>query len=116
MGLGCAPFAVAPQPQLLGHPVGGFAAFAQHLGVVEVRVAAGRGVALAKRTIAEADLDAGRLIAPFAGAGAAKLTTPKAELEQTMAWATDFSATRDSILRLNTFWMISVRSFSVRTK
>jgi uncharacterized membrane protein len=28
----------------------------------------------------------------FAGAGIAKLTTPKAELEQGMAWAADFSA------------------------
>jgi hypothetical protein len=27
----------------------------------------------------------------FAGAGMTRLTTPKAELEQTMAWATDFS-------------------------
>lgn len=28
----------------------------------------------------------------FAGAGMMKLTTPKAELEQSMAWATEFSA------------------------
>lgn len=34
------------------------------------------------------------LAVAFAGAGAAKLTTPKAELEQTMAWATDFSQTQ----------------------
>lgn len=32
------------------------------------------------------------LAVAFAGAGAAKLTTPKAELEQTMGWAADFSA------------------------
>lgn len=43
--------------------------FNQSSLVIEAAVA-GRGVALAKRTIAEADLDAGRLIAPFAGAGA----------------------------------------------
>ena len=30
----------------------------------------------------------------FAGAGSAKLMTPKAELEQNMAWATDFSETQ----------------------
>jgi LysR family glycine cleavage system transcriptional activator len=43
--------------------------FNQSSLVIEAAVA-GRGVALAKRTIAEADLIAGRLIAPFAGAGA----------------------------------------------
>jgi LysR family transcriptional regulator, glycine cleavage system transcriptional activator len=43
--------------------------FNQSSLVIEAAVA-GRGVALAKRTIAEADLAAGRLIAPFAGAGA----------------------------------------------
>lgn len=36
----------------------------------------------------------GLLALAFAGAGAMKLTTPKAELEQTMAWATEFSATQ----------------------
>lgn len=33
----------------------------------------------------------GLLALAFAGAGVAKLTTPKGQLEQTMAWATDFS-------------------------
>jgi LysR family glycine cleavage system transcriptional activator len=42
--------------------------FNQSSMVIEAAVA-GRGVALAKRTIAEADLTAGRLIAPFAGGG-----------------------------------------------
>jgi LysR family glycine cleavage system transcriptional activator len=43
--------------------------FNQSSLVIEA-AAAGRGVALAKRAIAEADLAAGRLAAPFAGAGA----------------------------------------------
>ncbi len=43
--------------------------FNQSSLVIEAAVA-GRGVALAKRAIAEADLAAGKLVAPFAGAGA----------------------------------------------
>ncbi len=46
--------------------------FNQSSLVIEAAVA-GRGVALAKRAIAEADLTAGRLVAPFAGAGAPTL-------------------------------------------
>lgn len=43
--------------------------FNQSSLVIEAAVA-GRGVALAKRAIAEADLASGKLVAPFAGAGA----------------------------------------------
>ena len=43
--------------------------FNQSALVIEAAVM-GRGVGLAKRTLAQADLDAGRLVAPFADGGA----------------------------------------------
>jgi LysR family glycine cleavage system transcriptional activator len=45
--------------------------FNQSSLVIEAAIA-GRGVALAKATLARADLDAGRLVEPFAGMPAAK--------------------------------------------
>ena len=44
------------------------------------------------------------------------IVRPSLEKHGDSGSSTDFIAMRDSILRVNTFWMISVRSFSVRTK
>ena len=44
------------------------------------------------------------------------MNLPSGEKHGASGSSTDFIATRVSIFRVSTFWTISVRSFSVRTK